>query len=121
MSKILGGSLSILLAGRKDPLQCYIPVMAHRLENSIIKFNWPGDEQRRMVCLTRHFADSFLDFGANLRFLPFSDNGIQRRNVLYMVFSSGRKSFGRERSVEFDDGSVVQVSRDETKTGDGDA
>lgn len=38
-----------------------------------------------------------------------------------MVFSSGRQSLGRERSVEFEDGSVVQMSRDETKTGDGGA
>ena len=38
--------------------------------------------------------------------------------MLYIVFG-GRKSFGRERSIEFKEGSVVEMSRDETKTGDG--
>ncbi len=92
-----------------------IPVMAHRLENRIIEFDWAWNEQRRMVCLVRHFAISFL------RCCLSFDNRIRRRNVLYVVFSSGRQSFGREGSVELEHRSILQVSRDETKTGDGGA
>ncbi len=98
-----------------------IPVMAHRLEDRIVELDWAWNEQRRMVCLTRHLAISFLRCCLMIFTLPSYDNGIRRRNVLYVVFSSGRQSFGREGSVELEHRSILQVSRDETKTGDGGA
>lgn len=93
-----------------------VPVVAHGLKDSIVKLNWPWNEQGRVRRLARHFLGCFLFYLGDCFIGRWYFGCLD--NVSLIVFEVCTPLSG-EGGVQFEKRSGVEVPREELETSRG--